>query len=95
MIKTGQYVFLCQEPGYFLLRENYVEAGTLYSYYLVFLTDHRGWLGFVALPEPLHPLHPQGSQTLQQLWQPGALLQRYPQVISFFFQRLPLSFLSS
>lgn len=39
MIITGLSIFSCQGPGYFLPRQNYVKARTLYSYYLVFLTD--------------------------------------------------------
>lgn len=61
IIIIGLSICSCQGPGYFLPRQNYVKARTLYSYYSVFLTDPlvqsmAGICGSVSYT----PVHPQG-----------------------------------
>lgn len=58
MIITGLSIFSCQGPGYFLPRLNYVKARTLYSYYLVFLTDPLVQrMAGICGPTSYNPLH--------------------------------------
>lgn len=72
MIVTGLSIFSCQGPDYFLLRQNYVKARTLYSYCLVFLTDSlvqrtAGLCGSTSYTS----LHPQGHHKKPEYpWQP-------------------------
>lgn len=71
MIETDWSIFVCQGPGYFLLRENNIETRILYSYCLPFLTDpFVQKVAGIWSSASCTPLHTQGNQPWQCLWQP-------------------------